>query len=100
MTVENALHRYLASCDALGGVDHAFDRFRAPSPANVALVSAAVSAAGDLARTLSGWSKDTGHAGGFGGGGNAEVFNTWAARRRRRMCVRCLTASHTLPFAR
>ena len=82
--IEDALDSYLRACDAIGGVDAAFSGRGAEidDVSGGGGVAAATSAARVLARALHAWAADTPSA----GDGRAAMLDTWATRRRRRMC--------------
>ena len=85
VAVAAARDDYLRLCDALGGVDDAFG----PRGAAVAdasggdLASDAADAAARLAAALARWAEDVPAR----ANGRAAVLDTWASRRRRRMCL-------------
>ena len=82
--IEDALKAYTRACDALGGVDVAFGARGAEidDVSGGGGVAAATGAARALARALHAWAADTPPA----DDGRAAMLDTWAMRRRRRMC--------------
>lgn len=82
--IEDALDAYLRACDAVGGVDAAFSGRGAKidDVSGGGGVAAATAAARALARALHAWAADTPS----GDDGRAAMLDTWATRRRRRMC--------------
>jgi len=82
--IEDALDSYLRACDAVGGVDAAFGARGAEidDVSGGGGVAAATAAARALAGALHAWAADTPSA----ENGRAAMLDTWAMRRRRRMC--------------
>ena len=82
--IEDALKAYTRACDALGGVDVAFGARGAEidDVSGGGGVAAATAAARALAHALHAWAADTPPA----DDGRAAMLDTWAMRRRRRMC--------------
>ena len=82
--IEDALKAYTRACDALGGVDVAFGARGAEidDVSGGGGVAAATATARALARALHAWAADTPPA----DDGRAAMLDTWAMRRRRRMC--------------
>ena len=75
VSIETALAAYLRACDTLGGVECAFG-------AQVDDISLAADKAHALATALNHWAVDTPSS----EDGRAAMLDTWAMRRRRRMC--------------
>jgi hypothetical protein len=88
--IQSALDEYTARCEVLGGVDAAFSSsnygtggmFDGGDEEEEEAVAEAVDAARVLAASLAAWARDVPAT----SDGRSAVFDTWAARRRRRMC--------------
>ena len=80
--VDAALREYTRQCELLGGVEAAFSEVARVNPAETEANRAAALAARALANALVVWADDVPAS----KDGRVVSFDTWASRRRRRLC--------------
>ena len=83
-SIRDALASYLRACDVVGGVDACFgiEGAKIDDVSGAKGVAAATEKARELAGVLRAWASDTPSS----EDGRSAMLDTWATRRRRRMC--------------